>query len=380
MSTALRKISSRIAIGFTIAVCLCFVISVLQVYLDPRSWWVLTFFGLIFPVLSIVVFILFVSWVLAKSRWALLPLASLILAIPNIRNSWGFHFSSNFDKEVKEKNSIRILSWNVSWFDGQKKTDASKKSSGKQIFDYIKEQSPEILCLQEFLNNDYREEVNSTLEKLEAMGFRYHYYVPDYIIRKGNTDAGSAIFSKLPIVNNGNIQYNGSLEKRSAEHLLFADIKIPSGDTIRVFTTHLQSFLLKANDYRDLEIIRNADDSLLSASKSILRKLKAGYISRANQAEIVKAKLGESPYPELITGDFNDVPNSYAYFTIKGSRTDAFLARSWGLGRTFNNVSPTLRIDYIITNPGFQVLSYRCEKLPYSDHFPVLADLRWIQP
>ncbi len=38
------------------------------------------------------------------------------------------------------------------------------------------------------------------------------------------------------------------------------------------------------------------------------------------------------PYPEIICGDFNDVPNSFTYFTIKGPRQDAFLEKGAKFG------------------------------------------------
>jgi endonuclease/exonuclease/phosphatase family metal-dependent hydrolase len=40
------------------------------------------------------------------------------------------------------------------------------------------------------------------------------------------------------------------------------------------------------------------------------------------------------------------------------------------------HISPTLRIDYIMTDKQFEV--FQCNKftLPYSDHHPVIADLQ----
>jgi endonuclease/exonuclease/phosphatase family metal-dependent hydrolase len=86
--------------------------------------------------------------------------------------------------------------------------------------------------------------------------------------------------------------------------------------------------------------------------------------------------LDSSPYPAFITGDFNDVPNSYTYFTIRGGRQDAWLQKGFGIGRTYKNISPTLRIDYILADPRLKVL--QCQKVytPWSDHNPVEADLQ----
>ena len=145
---------------------------------------------------------------------------------------------------------------------------------------------------------------------------------------------------------------------------------------VRVFTTHLQSVLFKSNDYRNIELIKSgSSDSMLEASKSVALKLARGYRFRSQQVKIVRHQLDTSPYPEIICGDFNDVPNSYTYFKIKGDRKDAFTQAGKGIGRTFSNVAPTLRIDYIMTNKRFEIQQYMRYFVPYSEHYPVLADL-----
>ena len=75
-------------------------------------------------------------------------------------------------------------------------------------------------------------------------------------------------------------------------------------------------------------------------------------------------------------GDFNDVPNSYTYFTIRKDWQDAFLQKGFGIGRTYVHISPTLRIDYILASPAFNVLQCRKFSTPWSDHNPVVADMK----
>jgi endonuclease/exonuclease/phosphatase family metal-dependent hydrolase len=68
--------------------------------------------------------------------------------------------------------------------------------------------------------------------------------VQDYEIRWGVYHAGAAIFSKYPIIDSMRIQYNGPRKERAAESLIAIDINV-NGKMARVFTTHLQSLLLK---------------------------------------------------------------------------------------------------------------------------------------
>ena len=99
--------------------------------------------------------------------------------------------------------------------------------------------------------------------------------------------------------------------------------------------------------------------------------------SSARAAKIVKAQIAQSPYPAIITGDFNDVPNSNTYFTIKGKLQDCFLEKGFFIGRTFRFISPTLRIDYILANKSFKVNQFRVIHVPFSDHYPIEADLEY---
>jgi endonuclease/exonuclease/phosphatase family metal-dependent hydrolase len=124
-----------------------------------------------------------------------------------------------------------------------------------------------------------------------------------------------------------------------------------------------------------VEIIKNVDDSVLEASMSLIKKLRIAYSKRRIQAEMVRDQLDKSPNPAILCGDFNDVPNSYTYFHIRGSLQDAFIKKGFGIGRTYVNISPTLRIDYILTHPQFNILQCAKFAVPYSDHHPVIADI-----
>jgi len=111
--------------------------------------------------------------------------------------------------------------------------------------------------------------------------------------------------------------------------------------------------------------------------------MKSAFERRGIQADLISKTLEESKYPEIFCGDLNDVPNSYAYFSVKGDKSDAFISSNFGFGQTFYSFSSgfmrdisTLRIDYIFTDPRFSIM--QCRRIPevLSDHFPVIADVR----
>jgi len=115
--------------------------------------------------------------------------------------------------------------------------------------------------------------------------------------------------------------------------------------------------------------------------QNILKKLIRGYEIRYYQSDLAGKKIAQSPYPAIVCGDFNDVPNSSTYFNIKGNLQDPFLKKGSGRGRTtrtsFGLISPTLRIDYILASRNFKVQQFEISHVPYSDHFPVITDLQY---
>ncbi|HEY4154643.1 MAG TPA: endonuclease/exonuclease/phosphatase family protein, partial [Puia sp.] len=229
-----------------------------------------------------------------------------------------------------------------------------------------------ILCFQEFYEPDDSTQSNIRYIR-DKLHFPYYFFSRDTHNNTGKYETGVIIFSKYPIL--WNVRHVFSSDKTfGRESLIEADIAV-NGKRIRVSTAHLQSVLFKSKDFRDVEIIRNAQDNMLPASRSLAKKLKYALSLRGYQADTVRKYLDSSPYPVIMCGDFNDVPNSYTYFHIKGNRQDAFIARNFGIGRTYIHISPTLRIDYILPGTEFKVLQSTKIVTPFSDHHPVLADL-----
>ncbi|WEK37123.1 MAG: endonuclease/exonuclease/phosphatase family protein [Candidatus Pseudobacter hemicellulosilyticus] len=369
---AFRKFTKRFFIITNVIIVALFLLACANAFLHPERWWFFAILGLAFPFLLLATGLFSLLWLLFRSRWIFLSLAALALGYTNIRALMAFHFSEPFKAE-KEARAIRVLSWNVKWFDEQTKEDKGRESNRQAMLDFIRESDADILCFQEYFEPTGHASYNNSRE-LARMGYPYCFKVVDFS-RPKNYEVGVAIFSRFPITDSLRVRYNTPIVNRAAESLIACTINV-EGQDIRVFTTHLQSVLLQKKDYRDLAIIRKAEDSMMEASRSIVRKLKQGYQMRGGQVDTVRSLLDKSQLPEVICGDYNDVPNSYTYFRIRGDRQDAFVEKSSGLGRTFATISSTLRIDYIMADRRFEVLQYKRHLLPYSDHYPVVADLR----
>ncbi len=376
-----RKLTKRFLIILYIGVVVAFLTACLAPFLNPSDWWFFGFLGLLFPYLLIVLVIFSVFWFFVKSKLSWIGIASLIIGWKGILAVFAFHIGSSFHKEKKETGSLRVMTWNVRSF--MSKDDKLKKTGltlhQLSMMDLIQRYNPDILTIQEFFTADSGKYFNNIWHFTRHMDYPYYYFSKDNSKFK-NVYGGTIIFSRFPIVDTGKF----SLERNkidNTESLIFADV-VHNKDTLRIYTAHMQSFGFMKNDYKDISKIRNDPDERLDASKNIFRKMKSAFERRGIQADFMRKKLEESRYPEIFCGDLNDVPNSYAYFSVKGDKKDAFIARSFGFGQTFYSFSSgfmrdlsTLRIDYIFADPRFNII--QCSRLPdiLSDHFPLVADV-----
>jgi endonuclease/exonuclease/phosphatase family metal-dependent hydrolase len=373
MASFFRRLTKRFFIITNIIIAALLLLSCANPFLDPASWWLLALLGLLFPLLVLLVFGCFVFWVLLGSRWAFLSLVTLILCWPNLSAFYAWNFSAGFT-ETKQPQAVRILTWNVHYFDQMYRPGKQHQSQRIPIINFLKQQDADVMCLQEFFeSNSSRYDSNISYIKTN-LNYPYHYFVDDYRLSHNLYKVGPVIFSRYPILRTNRIEYQGMQSARTAESLISADLLV-SNDTIRVYTTHLQSVMLRKRDYQYIEKIKNVEDSLLEASRSLVTKLRNGYATRSQQAITVRDEMDKSPYPSIVCGDFNDVPNSYTYFQIRGNRKDAFISRGAGIGRTYASISPTLRIDYILADEAFDILQCKKIELSYSDHYPVIADV-----
>ena len=368
MASKFRLFTKRFFIYTNIAVVIFFLLACLPPYLHPQKWWFISFLGLAFPFLLIIVVSFLITWLLVKPRYALISFFALLLGIPSTGVFFAFNKSQAF-KPGKQPGALRVVSWNVARFIEMKRNNNAGSQTRLKMMEQIKQQDADILCLQEFFHS-FDSTYYPNIDYIQKnMDYPYWYYSHDIDGDKHFT--GSIIFSRFPIVDSGMIRYP---RPTLPDALMHVDIKVKE-DTFRVYTTHLQSLQFGKDDYERIDKIKDADEGIMSNSKTIVSKIKWGVQQRSIQADIIHQVLGDSPYPVLFCGDLNDIPNSYTYFTVRGSMQDAFLEEGFGIGRTFSSLSPTLRIDYIFADSHFRVGQFNRIARNYSDHYMLVADI-----
>lgn len=369
MAARYKRISRIIFIILNVLTAIAFLLSCLAPYLDPQKWWVISLMALAFGflIVTLIAFILF--WLVFKPRLVFISLIPLLIGWKSISVFFAFHIPDNFDYD-RPANVLRVAQWNVARFTEWKRNNNKGSQNRLSMFDLIKEQDAGILCFQEFYTSKDPEYYNNLNHMMKEVGYPYYYYSWD---NDGYLQwTGQVIFSQFPIISKGMVRFP---RPGIPESLIFADI-VFNNDTVRIFTTHLQSVQFRKDDYANLEQIKATGDGMVEKSKNIFYKLRRGIVLRSRQAKIVREIVSQSPHPYILTGDFNDVPNSYTYFTIKGhDLQDAFLLSGLGIGRTYTHISPTLRIDYIFTTKDFRVRQFNRIVKKYSDHYMLVADL-----
>jgi endonuclease/exonuclease/phosphatase family metal-dependent hydrolase len=368
MASKLRLFTKRFFIYSNVIVALVFLLACLVPYLNPGNWWFISVLGLAFPILLLLVILFLLGWLmLLRPKHALISFISLLIGYKSISVFWAFHQPQSFKKE-KQAGAIRVVSWNVARFIELKKNSNKGSETRLKMLEQIKEQNADILCLQEF-HTCTNPEFYDNIAAVQELGYPYYHFSFD---ADGDRHYySSIIFSRFPIIDSGKVRFP---RPSLPDVLLHADLLV-NNDTLRVFTTHLQSLQFTRYDYERIEKIKSVEDSLLANSKGILSKLKKGITYRSLQADIVHEVVGNSPHPYLICADLNDVPNSYTYFTVRGDLQDAFLKKGTGIGRSFTGLSPTLRIDYILANKELEVLQFKRVTRKHSDHFMLVSDL-----
>ena len=374
MASRLRLFTKRFFIYCNVIVVFFFLLSCLAAYLNPQKWWFISFFGLAFPFLLIIVILIIAGWlILFKYRFALINGLVLLLSYKSVIVFFAFHQPGVFNYK-KDPASIRVATWNVDRFIEMKRNNNKGSQARLKMFDLIKQQDADVLCLQEFHTSTLPDFYDNITPVQKELGYPYFYFSFD-------TDGdslyySSIIFSRYPIVDSGLIRYP---RPTLPDVLLHADIKV-NKDTVRVYTTHLQSLQLGKKDYERINKIKSAEDSLVSNSRSILSKLKRGISNRSIQADIISDVLVDSPHPVLLCADLNDVPNSYTYHTVRAKMQDAFLKKGFGIGRTFTGLSPTLRIDYIFADDHFKIKQFNRIVKNLSDHYMLVCDVQLKAP
>ncbi|MDE6105534.1 MAG: endonuclease/exonuclease/phosphatase family protein [Bacteroidales bacterium] len=360
----------------------------LCVYIPPGRFGITTLLGLAFPWLVLASAALGIAYLFFFKKRCLIFFAAILLNFHNLGLSVRLPHNDRPRRDdhrmasATRPSEFKVLSYNVCLFGYYAQDDRNGRKD--RIASYIGVEEADILCLQEYYESKAPQfRIRETLRKA---GYRHH----TRLLENARFYFGNAIFSRFPILRQDTVPGLSPL------NALYADLQLPGGDTLRVYTFHLASLRFDDHDkalYHEL-LNKPLDESVSYKAEAgkIARKVSRAARIHAEQVRQIKAHAAACPYRVLICGDMNENPVSYAYHTLAKGLKDAFTERGVGLGRTYSGFFPAYRIDYIFhraaLDPATGKVSdgmdarlatrhFEVGAVDYSDHRPISAVINY---
>lgn len=318
-------------------------------FLAPKSFPLLSVLTLFMPLFFILNGLFFLYWAIQFKKQLIISGLVLLIGITFINKF--YKFSS--PESIKEEKDFTVMSYNVRLLNVFKWIDRDDVPA--DILNFINDKNPDIVCIQEFSASAHID--------LKVYPYRYIYMNGDQI------KTGQAIFSKFPILDQGNIIF-----PNSSNNVIYADIK-KGKDVIRVYNMHLQSIKISPDVN---EIDQNIDVINQQKSQMLFIRISEAFKQQQQQAEIFKEHKMKCIYPIVICGDMNNSAFSYVYRSVKGNMKDSFEEAGSGFGETYKFRYYPARIDYIFADEKMSVKKFEnFSEFINSDHFPIMARLSY---
>jgi endonuclease/exonuclease/phosphatase family metal-dependent hydrolase len=313
-------------------------------YVIGENWW-LTGAGLYAPRVIFATplpFAVLILWFtrLRRLLWTQL-VAAIILAFP----LFGFVLPSASTARAGAPN-LRVLSFNVN----------SAFAGADAIAQKIFAESPDIVLLQEA---PWGRALNDALRTR----FQYVESSTQFIIASRYRITSSTDPARLP--------FFGRL--RSPRFMRWV-VETPLG-AITIYSVHpisprgvlhLHQFRAALHEIRTGELFAGDPEADVRSNAAL----------REFQLQTAADMARRESLPVIIAGDTNLPTLSVVFRKHLSGFVDAFRSASWGLGYTYPDRHPFLRLDRILTSDKLRAVSFRVDCQGFSDHLCVVADIQ----
>ncbi len=336
---------------------LVFLVSILlysSVFVSPEYFIYVGLLPFFIPIILIVNFLLFGILAIAWRQIAFLPLFTLLLGFKFALITFQFH---SINEDAK---GLSVLSYNAHLFDYKSRTEGKFDPN---VNTWLQDHPADVKVFQEF----YQDYTTASRNSVKLLGKDQNFNV-SYQIIEGNPEKrsyGLAIFSRYPIVNEGKV-----FDTNRTNGAIFADILV-NDDTIRIYNAHLESMKIDSDGLENIEGVKEN-------YRQTLGKLHRGSLARSKQLKVLVEHYTNSPHPNILMGDLNEIPYSYTYFKLSEQLQNAFEEAGRGFGFTYNRILFFLRIDHIFSSPELKPIQFKTHReVDYSDHYPISAIFTW---
>lgn len=295
-------------------------------WVPPNLVSYLNLLSLGFPYLISLHILFTLAWIIQRQKIAFAFAAATLLFYTPIRRWINFTPKTENVKSIRD---IKVITFNVKY--GDFGWDKVKK--------YIADQDADIILVQE----------KDTSRALKQDMVKY----PSVILKTKHTI----------------IRQQELITDKSRGNSFYADVDI-NGKIIRIINVYLEPFRLHKSMLKFDGIGKEGDKI-----NTLLSHMTPTFKAHEDQIRKIRKAVDLSPYPVILAGDFNSVPNSYEYYNLGKDLQDAFLTAGNGNSSSFHDYKVPLRIDYIFSSKSIIPLSYKVDNsVQLSDHYPVIAE------
>jgi endonuclease/exonuclease/phosphatase family metal-dependent hydrolase len=346
-----KRLTTGLFLGANICTILLLWLCVALTYISPEHLPRISLLTLAFPIFLTVNILFIPFWLIFKARLAWIPIAGILIVASHCLDYCPINLNTNRSSNNNDS-TITIITFNI----GCKHTG---KESRDKLLQYINEQNPDIVCLQEvpphFLEN-HQKWLDSTA---------YHH-LQSYT---------NSIITKFPIISD---TIHISYPTRS-NHSIACWIDC-YGDSLLIINNHLESNHLdpdEKNEYTNA-ITDPESTKIKKSSRILINKLSEATTYRGAQADTLHAIVQQNTNHEtILCGDLNETPISYTYQRIARNLTSAYREAGTGPGFTFSSRAFPVRIDHLFHSKGWTCTSCSIDRsISTSDHYPLIVRLR----
>ncbi len=312
-------------------------------YIAPSKQGVLLGVTLLLPGLLVTNFIFFIFWLVKLDKRVLLPLGFLVVCFPFFNRFFNIELNPSQKKELPLENKVRIASFNVLHYNNQE----FETESLNNCFSLFENEKVDLFGLQEANKNINRSPfVNSN-------NIKGHF-------------SQSRIYTKHKILTSEvlDISFGKHSKRRS---ITCADVII-SKDTLRMYNLHFESYRFS----------KKATELHKKGITNFRGKIKKVFKVHEKEVNELILHIKKSPYPVIVTGDFNNNSFSYEYTQLikQCALKDTFVEAGNGFGATFDFKYFPTRIDFILVPKTAKVYSHDVVRNKnWSDHYPIITEI-----
>lgn len=351
-------------------------------YADTRYVGFMGVMVMALPYMAILTMIITVLWFLAR-RWitGAIGVATLVAIWGPLMGVFPLKSERNPSPGAQQ---FTLLSWN--WLHGWDQNYETKPDSrggrttdqpDNAALEFILDTDADIVCLQECIAWG-----NGEPPQLERYQTRWNRQYPHSAFEPG---WDNRVFSKYPVraVPMDRVIKNtlGGVpdyidDPRLLRFFSFYEVDVPNHPLLLV-NVHLYSPGLtdqERNVVTDIKSVDTAKESASEFKNTIFHKLKQAFRYHRQQVGLISDVVRKFQGPAIVCGDFNDVPESYAWRMLeKEGFKDAYAQVGFGPMVTYNKHLFWFHIDQIMYRGPLYPLSVKKGKIKTSDHYPLIA-------